>query len=79
MRTSHKKMRRGARTFESVTKEGTIGLDSFRVYHSDGRPAQARRSCRDVPRPALEQRRDKTRALTHGMMQNLLTGRIRLV
>jgi type I restriction enzyme S subunit len=28
---------------------------------------------------ALEQRRDKTRALKQGMMQELLTGRIRLV
>ena len=28
---------------------------------------------------ALEQRRDKTRALKQGMMQQLLTGRIRLV
>jgi type I restriction enzyme S subunit len=29
--------------------------------------------------PALEQRRDKTRALKQGMMQELLTGRTRLV
>ncbi len=29
--------------------------------------------------PALEQRRDKTRALKPGMMQELLTGRTRLV
>ena len=28
---------------------------------------------------ALEQRRDKTRALKQGMMQELLTGRIRLI
>ena len=29
--------------------------------------------------PALEQRRDKTRALKQGMMQELLTGRTRLI
>ncbi len=29
--------------------------------------------------PALEQRRDKTRAIKQGMMQALLTGRVRLV
>ena len=33
----------------------------------------------DVELTALEQRRDKTRALKQGMMQELLTGRIRLV
>ena len=33
----------------------------------------------DAELEALEQRRDKTRALKQGMMQELLTGRIRLV
>ena len=33
----------------------------------------------DAELSALEQRRDKTRALKQGMMQELLTGRIRLV
>jgi type I restriction enzyme S subunit len=33
----------------------------------------------DAELTALEQRRDKTRALKHGMMQELLTGRNRLV
>lgn len=33
----------------------------------------------DVELAALEQRRDKTRALKQGMMQELLTGRIRLI
>ena len=33
----------------------------------------------DAEIAALEQRRDKTRALKHGMMQQLLTGKIRLV
>jgi type I restriction enzyme S subunit len=33
----------------------------------------------DVELAALEQRRDKTRALKQGMMQELLTGRTRLV
>ena len=33
----------------------------------------------DAELTALEQRRDKTRALKQGMMQQLLTGRIRLV
>jgi type I restriction enzyme S subunit len=33
----------------------------------------------DAELAALEQRRDKTRALKQGMMQELLTGRIRLV
>lgn len=33
----------------------------------------------DAEIAALEQRRDKTRALKQGMMQELLTGRIRLV
>ena len=32
----------------------------------------------DAELAALEQRRDKTRALKQGMMQELLTGRIRL-
>ena len=33
----------------------------------------------DTELAVLEQRRDKTRALKQGMMQELLTGRIRLV
>jgi type I restriction enzyme S subunit len=33
----------------------------------------------DVELAALEQRRDKTRALKQGMMQELLTGRTRLL
>ena len=33
----------------------------------------------DAELTALETRRDKTRALKQGMMQELLTGRIRLV
>ncbi|TKB63310.1 MAG: restriction endonuclease subunit S, partial [Nitrospira sp.] len=33
----------------------------------------------DAELSALEARRDKTRALKQGMMQELLTGRIRLV
>jgi len=33
----------------------------------------------DVELAALEQRRDKTRALKQGMMQELLTGKTRLV
>ena len=33
----------------------------------------------DTEIAALEQKRDKTRALKQGMMQELLTGRIRLV
>ena len=33
----------------------------------------------DAEIAALEQKRDKTRALKQGMMQELLTGRIRLV
>jgi type I restriction enzyme, S subunit len=33
----------------------------------------------DATLSALEQRRDKTRALKQGMMQELLTGRTRLV
>ena len=33
----------------------------------------------DADLTALEQQRDKTRALKQGMMQELLTGRIRLV
>ncbi len=32
----------------------------------------------DAELAALEQRRDKTRALKQGMMQELLTGRVRL-
>jgi type I restriction enzyme S subunit len=33
----------------------------------------------DAELAALEQRRDKTRALKQGMMQELLTGRTRLI
>ena len=33
----------------------------------------------DAELTALEQRRDKTRALKQGMMQELLTGRTRLI
>jgi type I restriction enzyme S subunit len=33
----------------------------------------------DAELTALEQQRDKTKAIKHGMMQELLTGRIRLV
>jgi len=33
----------------------------------------------DIEIAALEQRRDKTRALKQGMMQELLTGKTRLI
>ena len=59
----------------------TIGISRSSLQpHSDEQTAIATvLSDMDAELAALEARRDKTRALKQGMMQELLTGRIRLV
>jgi type I restriction enzyme, S subunit len=65
-----------------MTKDGTIG----KVLYIDSIPHPGKASLiatilsdMDAEIAALEARRDKTRTLKQGMMQELLTGRIRLV
>ena len=70
----------------SVSANTNINQDSLKaikfVFPSDKREQTAIAevlSDMDAELAALEQRRDKTRALKQGMMQELLTGRTRLV
>ena len=68
-----------------VTRHQAIALrlEKFEIAHSCLPPEQTAiaevLSDMDAELAALEQRRDKTRALKQGMMQELLTGRTRLV
>lgn len=58
-------------------------MDKIEIYLSNDKAEQtaiaAILSDMDIEIAALEQKRDKTRLLKQGMMQELLTGRIRLI
>ena len=53
-------------------------LELFAPNYDEQRAIAAVLSDMDAEINALEQRRDKTRAIKQGMMQQLLTGRVRL-
>ncbi len=53
-------------------------LELFAPNYDEQRAIAAVLSDMDAEIDALEQRRDKTRAIKQGMMQQLLTGRVRL-
>ena len=67
----------------SVAHLGTVRFASLRLpWPAEGREQAAVAtilSDMDAELTALEQRRDKTRLIKQGMMQELLTGRTRLV
>ncbi len=60
---------------------GDIGAIPIRIppTESEQRAIAAVLSDMDAEITALEKRRDKARAIKQGMMQELLTGRVRLV
>ena len=60
------------------TKIIEIEMISFPRNHKEQQAIATVLSDRDAEIVALEQRRDKTRALKQGMMQELLTGKTRL-
>ena len=67
-------------TFDSVNSVDVKALEIHLPINTDEQTAIAKvLSDMDAELAALEQRRDKTRALKQGMMQELLTGRTRLV
>ncbi len=66
-------------TFLEISKKDTAGLEISIPEYSEQTAIAKVLSDMDAEITALEQRRDKTVALKQGMMQELLTGRIRLV
>ncbi len=66
-------------TFLEISKKDTAALQVDLPAHDEQGAIAAVLSAMDVEIDALEQRREKTRALKQGMMQELLTGRTRLV
>jgi len=66
-------------TFLEISKKDTSALELSIPEHNEQTAIAEVLSDMDAELAALTQRRDKTRALKQGMMQELLTGRIRLV
>jgi len=66
-------------TFLEISKKDTAALQLPVPEHDEQTAIAGVLSDLDAELAALEQRRDKTRALKQGMMQELLTGRTRLV
>ena len=66
-------------TFLEISKKDTAALELTVPEHGEQTAIAEVLSDMDAELAALEQRRDKTRSLKQGMMQELLTGRIRLV
>lgn len=66
-------------TFLEISKKDTVALQLSVPEHGEQTAIAEVLSDMDAELAALEQRRDKTRALKQGMMQELLTGRTRLV
>jgi type I restriction enzyme S subunit len=66
-------------TFLEISKKDTAALELSVPEHGEQTAIAEVLSDMDAELAALEQRRDKTRALKQGMMQELLTGRTRLV
>jgi len=65
-------------TFLEISKKETAALELSVPEHDEQTAIAEVLSDMDAELAALEQRRDKTRALKQGLMQELLTGRIRL-
>lgn len=66
-------------TFLEIGKREVASVEVRLPPHDEQRAIAAVLSDLDAEIAVLEQRRDKTRAIKQGMMQQLLTGRIRLV
>jgi type I restriction enzyme, S subunit len=66
-------------TFFGITQEAVGNYQAYLPSLSEQTAIAQILSDMDTEIAALEQRRDKTRALKQGMMQELLTGRIRLI
>ena len=66
-------------TFLEIGKREVASLEVKLPPHDEQRQIAAILSDMDAEIAILERRRDKTRALKQGMMQQLLTGRIRLL
>ena len=66
-------------TFLEIGKHELASLEVKSPRHDEQHAIAAILSDMDAEIAALEQRRDKTRTLKQGMMQQLLTGRVRLV
>jgi len=64
---------------EKKTQERVVTLFQQRLHLPEQTAIAVALSDMDFDLAALEARRDKARALKQGMMQALLTGRIRLV
>jgi type I restriction enzyme S subunit len=66
-------------TFLEISKKDTAALQLLVPEHDEQTAIAEVLSDMDAEIASLEQRRDKTRDLKQGMMQELLTGRTRLV
>ncbi len=66
-------------TFLEIGKRDVASIELMLPPYDEQRAIAAVLSDMDAEIAALELRRDKTRAIKQGMMQQLLTGRIRLV
>ena len=66
-------------TFLEIGKRDVASIELSVPTHTEQRAIAAVLSDIDDEIVALEQRRNKTRAIRQGMMQQLLTGRIRLI
>ena len=67
-------------TATSIVSKATFGQLGFKVpFVDEQRAIAAVLSDMDAEIAALERRRDKTHAIKQGMMQQLLTGRVRLI
>jgi restriction endonuclease S subunit len=66
-------------SMKNISKRLLLGLVVSFPSVEEQNAIAATLSDMDAELTALEARREKTRALKHGMMQELLTGRIRLV
>lgn len=66
-------------TFLEISKKDTAALELIMPEYNEQTAIAAVLSDMDAELSALEQRRDKTRALKQGMMQELLTGKTRLI
>ena len=66
-------------SMKNISKDSLLGVPVLFPEHEEQTAIATLLSDLDAELAALEARRDKTRALKQGMMQELLTGRTRLV
>ena len=66
-------------TFLEISKRDVASIELSVPNYAEQRAIAAVLSDMDAEIAALERRRDKTRAVKQGMMQQLLTGRVRLI